>query len=99
MSLTSVRPARYDLPKTREWFVADVTPEEIEQRLRDGEWLSPPLVAVLFDVDPNTVRARLNAGSVRFRPKSPGSRYRVCHPDDVLALLDESRRVHRAGDT
>lgn len=78
--------------------MSEKSPEEIEQRLRAGEWLSPNLVAPLFPVDPKKVRAWIEDGTVRFRWRSPGSTYKMCHPDDVLALLEKSREVHRAGD-
>lgn len=97
--LTSLTfPSRYDLPKRWGCFVSDKSPEEIEQRLRGGEWLSPNLIAPLFPVDPKKVREWTENGTVRFRWRSPGSKYKLCDPADVIALLDEHRKVHRAGD-
>jgi hypothetical protein len=72
------------------------TVEELERAVRAGEWLRPADVAVLLDVSRSTVVRMLNADppGIRYRRKPGTGRHRECHPDDVIAALEQSRRVH-----
>ncbi len=72
-------------------------PAELERRLDAGEWLRPGEVAVLLDIGRSTVHDMLKAGKISYRRKGGGIQ-RLCDPADVRRLLDESRRVRRAGD-
>lgn len=71
------------------------TVEDLERRLRAGAWLRPGDVARVLDASRSTVVRMLTADPplIRWRTK-PGSRHRECHPEDVLRLLAERRRVH-----
>lgn len=77
----------------------DADAAEIEQRLRAGEWLSPPEVAKLFNRHRSTVDywlkkpPKINGEEYRIRVRrSPGG-HRELNPADVLALLE----AYRAG--
>jgi hypothetical protein len=72
------------------------TAEEIERRVRAGEWPTPGDVATLLSVGRKTVDRMLTARPplIRFRIKSGTGRHRECHPDDVLRELARRREVH-----
>lgn len=68
-------------------------PDDIERRLRDGEWLPISLVAIILKVDKNTVAARGADGTIELVTKSASRRGdRYANPADVLRLLEEDRR-------
>ncbi len=62
---------------------------DLERRLDAGEWLTVPEVADLFGVHRNTP----HRWGLRTRLSSPkgGTSARLCHPDDVRALLRKVR--------
>lgn len=71
---------------------------ELERRLRAGEWLNVAEVQTLFNVrSRSTVHRWVTAGRVRWRQAAAGEVrvWKELHPEDVLALLEERRRVHR----
>ena len=70
------------------------TAEEIERRVRAGEWPTPGDVATLLDVGRKTVDRMLTAGLIRYRVKPGTGKHRECHPDDVLRELVRRRTVH-----
>lgn len=70
--------------------------EEVERQLDAGVWLRPGAVAVLFGTDRFNVVRWINAGKISFR-LTPGG-HRECNPEDVRTLLDDYRRVRRAGE-
>lgn len=69
---------------------------EIEQRLRDGAWLTPGEVAAVLGVDRRTVDRMLRADPpvLRYQVKPGLGRHRECDPADVLRELAKRRRVH-----
>ncbi|TDC26883.1 hypothetical protein E1211_29750 [Micromonospora sp. 15K316] len=81
---------------------------DIEQRLHDGEWLKVGDLMTLF-ANPNGKPAsrssvdRWITKGVRFGRKRLVIRYqidpsgeRLCHPEDVEAVLSESRKIRSA---
>jgi hypothetical protein len=55
------------------------TAEEIERRVRAGEWPTPGDAAILLDVGRKTVDRMLTAGRIRYRVK-PATLHRECRP-------------------
>lgn len=80
--------------------------EDVERRLRAGEWLKVTEVAVLFDVDRGTVHRWVRRYKlIDSRPSSPVEPDRgwsraalELNPRDVLALLAK-KRPDQGGDT
>lgn len=72
------------------------TPEEIEQQLDAGKWLTIGSVATLLDIDRSTVDRMVKAEPPIFRHRlRPGTGgYRELHPEDVRRELIERRKVH-----
>lgn len=85
------------LPKG--WCVArrGQTREQVEQRLRQGEWLQSGEAAKLLGRDRKTVIRWIVAGRTpsgqRLRHRVNGS-YRECHPEDLAAVLASTREIH-----
>lgn len=79
------------------------TVAQLEQRLKDGEWLAPGLAAEVLEVSRTTIHAWLAAGQtpgpepLPLRHRRVGT-HRRCHPEDVLAILAKHREVHGTGD-
>lgn len=71
-------------------------PERLEQRLAEGEELSPGEVAALLRVGRTTVHDMLTSGKIRYT-LTPGG-HRRCHPEDVRKALAERRRVRTGPD-
>lgn len=80
-------------------------PAAIEASLRAGEWINTAQLGALFGrVGLSSPNRWLNKGikmgrkrfAIRFRYTV--SDERVCNPDDVLAVLEESRREYSADD-
>lgn len=68
------------------------SPGELEVRVRAGGELSPGQAAVLLRISRSSVDRLLQAGEIRYT-RTPGGQRR-CHPEDVLRILAERRRVH-----
>lgn len=75
--------------------MGDAERAELERRVRAGEWLQVGEIAELLDLAPKTVDRRITSGVIGVKTKA-GSTWRLCDPEDVLALLDDSRKVKRA---
>ena len=68
--------------------------DELEVRVRNGEWLTVSEVATLFGVKSRSqIDRACRNGRLRWRPLFPGSSHRVVHPDDVITRLDDGKRV------
>lgn len=73
----------------------DVSVEQLEQRLRAGEWLPIGLASRVLGVGRTTAHRWLEAGRtpqgdrLRYRPTPSG--YRLFHPEDLLAILEKYR--------
>lgn len=65
--------------------------QELEARLRQGEWLTPGDVAAVLQVGRTTVHRWLEAGrtpsGLPLRSRTRGSTHRRVNPADVLAVL------------
>lgn len=82
----------------REWCVTDArryTEAEraaLEQRARDGEWLTPGQAAAVLRAGRTTVHRWLLTGrtstGLPFRARTFGQKHRRCNPADVIAVLD-----------
>jgi hypothetical protein len=72
------------------------TAEEIERRVRAGEWLTIGDIAILLNVGRKTVDRMLKKDPpvIRYRVKSGTGHHRECNPDDVLRELAKRRTVH-----
>ncbi|MFD6565429.1 GIY-YIG nuclease family protein [Micromonospora profundi] len=73
------------------------TPDEIEQKVRRGEWITPGQAAKLFGLGRTKIHSLITAGVIGHR-KLPGAAQqpqRECNPADVLRLLAEHRRTYR----
>ncbi|TCB97598.1 DNA-binding protein [Micromonospora zingiberis] len=70
--------------------------EDLESAARTGEWLRPGDVALVLGVSRTAVVRMLNADppALRYRIKPGSGRHRECHPDDVIAALEQRRQVH-----
>lgn len=67
----------------------------LEERVRQGEWLTPGPVAALLGIGRTSVHRLLESGGIRWRPHAGAGRYRLLHPEDVLARLEQSRGERR----
>lgn len=81
------------------------TPEDLEAQLRAGAWLRPGAVARVFSIGRRpeqpqitrwTIVGWINANKIRYK-QTPGG-HRELSPEDVIALLDDYRRVRRASE-
>jgi hypothetical protein len=91
---TFAAPDTITAPDTAEAGSVGGTAEEIERRVRAGEWPTPGDAAILLDVGRKTVDRMLTAGRIRYRVKPGTGQHRECHPDDVLRELARRRTVH-----
>lgn len=69
-------------------------PEQLEARVRAGEWLRPGDAARLLGLSRSTMLRRLDDKTVGWR-LHPGGKQRRVNPVDVIRLLDQSRAEHR----
>lgn len=77
---------------------------EIEKRLNDGEWLRIGDLMILFGASRSAVDRWLRKGAnfpggrlvIRYRVDPSGDR--LCMPEDIQAVLAESRKIHSADD-
>lgn len=76
--------------------MVEYDPADVERRLKAGEWLPTPAVAVLFKRDRTTIYRWAKRGMIGHR-MSPGGGELELDPADVLRLLDGYREVRRGG--
>jgi len=73
---------------------ADLVQEraDLEARARAGEWLKSGSVATLLDIGRTKTHTLLTSGKIGYRRVAGGTQ-RLCNPEDVLRLLEESRQM------
>jgi hypothetical protein len=93
---TFAAPDTITAPDTAEAGSVGGTAEEIEERVKAGEWPTPGDVATLLDVGRKTVDRMLRADPpvIRYRVKPGTGQHRECNPEDVLRELAKRRTVH-----
>lgn len=72
-------------------------PATLERRLDAGDWLRTGEVAALLGVSRGTIHNWVKAGTIGHKRKGGGIQ-RVCNPEDVRRLLNQSRQVHGGTD-
>lgn len=65
---------------------------DLERRVRDGEWLKAGAVAKLLGIGRTKAHSLLSSGAIRHR-RVAGGVQRTANPEDVLRLLEDSRKV------
>lgn len=76
----------------------------VERRLNEGEWLKIGDLIVLFGASRSSVDRWINKGArfgkrrMLIRYKIDPSGERLCMPDDIRAVLAESRKIRSADD-
>ena len=65
---------------------------ELERQVRAGKWLKTGSVATLLDIGRTKTHTLLTEKKIRYRRVAGGTQ-RLCDPEDVLRLLEESRQV------
>lgn len=84
----------------RGWLVARQkrTVDEAQDMLDRGEWLTPGEAALLLPVNRATVNRYLLKGETKsglpLRHRMTTSRRRLCHPDDLRAIIAAGQEVH-----
>jgi len=68
------------------------TPDELEDMLADGAWLTSGQIATLLGRGRTTIWRRLQRDDMRSR-KTPGGQSEW-HPEDVRRIVAEARTVH-----
>lgn len=66
----------------------------LEKRVRAGEWLRIGDAAKVLDVGRTKMHTLASRGAIGYRTE-PGSRYRLCKPEDIIKLLDDARQERR----
>ena len=69
---------------------------ELERQVRAGVWLKTGPVAKLLRLGRTKTHTLLTKGEIGYRIVAGGTQ-RECDPEDVLRLLEGSRKVHRPG--
>ena len=64
-------------------------PAELLRRLEAGDWLLPGEVVALTGASRSTISRRMQDGTIGTRMRA-GTKWRVCNPEDVRRLLEES---------